>query len=68
MDGDSKRQDNQTMDSNYLANVWDVLQPTWLRRLIQGSDGLDRFLLDYGLHFLCPFSLLLYTILLITKI
>ena len=43
--------------SDSLLNAGDVLQPAWIRRAIQTSDGLDRFLLDYGFDFLfrCAF-------------
>ena len=46
------------------ANGSNVLQPSRVRRLIQGSHGLDRFLLDYGYYILPRFSLLIWIILL----
>jgi hypothetical protein len=40
-----------------VSDASDVFQPAWLRCAIQTSDGLDRFLLDYGFTFLfrCAF-------------
>jgi hypothetical protein len=40
-----------------VSDAGDVFQPAWLRCAIQTSDGLDRFLLDYGFDFLfrCAF-------------
>jgi len=29
-----------------------VFQSIWIRRFIQASNGLDKFLLDYGFNFL----------------
>lgn len=42
---------------NDVSHASDVFQPAWIRRAIQTSDGLDRFLLDYGFDFLwrCAF-------------
>ena len=45
-------------------NGSDVLQPSRVRRLIQGSHGLDKFLLDYGFIILPRFSFIIYLILL----
>ena len=57
MDPDGKRLNDLEIDilkqrGNILLNDSDVLQPTWLRRLIQDGNELDRFLLDYGFNFL----------------
>ena len=34
------------------VDAGDLLQPARFRRAIQSSNGLDRFLLDYGYNFL----------------
>lgn len=68
MDGDSRQQQNQTMGSNDATSFRDILQPVWLRSIVQNSPRLDRFLLGYGRYFLWPFGLMLYFVLLISKI
>ena len=40
-------------------------QPAWLRRAIQSSNGLDRFLLDYGYNFLPYIAGVIYIIFLL---
>lgn len=61
MDPDSKRIQQQLNDleiqifkqRNYgLSDASTVLQPFWLRCLVQNSTRFDRFLLDYGFNFL----------------
>lgn len=58
MDPDSKNNINDLEKkifkqlSNILPNGGNVLQPTWVRHIIQTSNGIDRFLLDYGFTFL----------------
>lgn len=47
-------------------NGSDVFQSSRIRRVIQGSNGLDRFLLDYGFNILPYFSFIIYLILLLT--
>lgn len=48
------------------SNGSDLLQPSWIRRTVQSSDGLDRFLLVYGFDFLPYFSIVVWFILLLT--
>jgi hypothetical protein len=48
-DGESYKQEK---DGDPLPNAGDVLQPFWVQRDIQGSDGYHRFLLDYCTRFL----------------
>jgi hypothetical protein len=69
MDGDrcSKQKNTRQIINNYI-NDGNVFQPSWIRRLIQSSDGLDRVILDYGFNFLPYISLLFYIILFIKKI
>lgn len=70
MDPDDKRIQKQLNDleihilkqrSNILSDDSNVFQPIWFRRAIQSSNGLDRFLLDYGFNFL-PYSGVLFWI------
>lgn len=69
MDGDSKRkQQNQAMGNNIAAGSRDVFQSVWLRSIVQNNTRLDRFILDYGCYFLWPFGIVLYCLLLISKI
>lgn len=44
-----------------------VFQPIWVRRVIQNSMGLDRFLLDYGFDFLLPCGIFSWFIFFIEK-
>jgi len=68
--GDDSRKTNhveellQAKAQHNSLNGSDVFQPSRVRRLIQGSDGLDRFLLDYGYNFLPRFSFIIWIILL----
>jgi hypothetical protein len=50
-----------------VSNAGDVFQPAWLRRAIQTSDGLDRFILDYGYHFLWRFAFVSWLVFIIQK-
>ena len=69
MDGDRcSKQKNTRQIINNSINDGNVFQPSWIRRLIQSSDGLDKFILDYGFNFLPYISLLFYIILFIKKI
>jgi hypothetical protein len=58
MDPDSIKKNNDLEKKNFkqLSNILpddcNVLQPTWVRHIIQTSNGIDRFLLDYGFAFL----------------
>jgi hypothetical protein len=38
--------------SNFLPNGSNVFQSSWIRRVVQTNNDLDRFLLDYGFTFL----------------
>lgn len=70
--GDDSRKTNhveellQAKAQHNSLNGRDVFQPSRVRRLIQGSDGLDRFLLDYGYNVLPRISIVIYIILLFT--
>lgn len=48
---------------NYVPNVRNVLQPTWLRCIVCFNHGDDKFLLDYGRYFLLPISIVLWIVL-----
>jgi hypothetical protein len=50
-----------------VSDAGDVFQPAWLRRTIQTSNGLDRFLLDYGFHFLLRCTVLSWLVFIIQK-
>lgn len=58
MDPDSKNNINDLEKkifkklSDILPDGGYVLQPTWVRHIIQTSNGMDKFLLDYGRYFL----------------
>ena len=58
MDPDSRNNINDLekkifkQPSNILPNGSNVFQPIWVRRVIQTSNDIDRFLLDYGFTFL----------------
>lgn len=54
--------------NNSMSNGRDVFQSTWLRRAFQDGNGLDRFLLDYGRHFLLRISFILYFVLFIKEV
>lgn len=54
--------------SYIVSDDSDVLQSAWLRRTIQASNGLDRFLLDYGFDFLLRCAFFSWTIFLVEKI
>ena len=52
-----KTQEESSSDSG------DVLQPTWVRRLIRFSDEMDRVLLDNRPYLLCHVGILFWVIL-----
>jgi hypothetical protein len=58
MDPDSIKKNNDLekkiykQPSNILPNGSNVFQSSWIRHTIQTSNGIDRFLLDYGFAFL----------------
>ncbi len=60
MEGELEKKTQQ-----HCSNASYILQPAWLRRAIQGSNGLDRVLLDYGFNFLPYVSIIIYTLLLL---
>lgn len=62
MDGDRQREEIKILE-NRITHARNFLQSTWLRRTIQNSDGLDRFLLDYGFTFLPRISAIFWIIL-----
>ena len=66
MDSDSTEQ-KKAIHRNHGAYVSNVLQSTWLRRTVQSSVGLDRFLLDYGFDFLPHISFFVWIVFFITK-
>jgi hypothetical protein len=68
MDGDypkQKKENKKAEDGDSLSDFGDLLQPSWVRCPICTSDEMDRFLLDYGRYFLCPFSIILWVLLLV---
>ena len=50
-----------------VSDAGDVFQPAWLRCAIQTSDGLDRFILGYGYHFLWRFAFVSWLVFIIQK-
>lgn len=44
----------------------DILQPAWVRCAFRPCDKVDRFLLDYGLNFLLPIGIILWTLFLLS--
>jgi len=40
----------------------DILQSTWFRRALRPCNEMDRFLLDYGYHFLLPIGIILWAV------
>lgn len=67
MDSASKKQ-KKAIHRNHGADVSNVFQSTRLRRTIQSSVRLDRFLLDYGFNFLPHLSVIIWIIFFITKV
>jgi hypothetical protein len=51
-----------------LSNDRHVFKSVWIRRLIQTSDGFDRFLLDYGFNFLFPCGIVFWIIFILKEI
>ena len=73
MDPDSKRLNDIEIKilkqhGHSLLNDSDVFQSSWIRRFIQTSNGLDRFLLDYGFNFLLRCAIFSWLLFLIEKI
>jgi hypothetical protein len=72
MDPDSKNNTNDLekkvfkKSSNILPNDGHVSQSSWIRYIIQTSNGIDRFLLDYGFAFLPICGIISWIIFLIT--
>jgi len=71
MGDDSKQTDYMAQHIQEKAkyhhlNGSNILQPSWIRRTVQNSDGLDRILLDYGFNILPYFSIVVWFILLFT--
>jgi hypothetical protein len=57
MEGDPE----STKEPDYsLSDISDILQPSWVRCPVCSGDEMDRFLLDYGYHFLLPFGIFLW--------
>jgi hypothetical protein len=52
---------------SYNLNDSNILQPAWVRCAFRPGHEVDRFLLDYGLNFLLPVGVILWTILLLTS-
>jgi hypothetical protein len=52
--------------SNILSNGSNVLQPSWVRHIIQTSNGMDKFLLDYGRYFLPSCGVISWIIFIVT--
>jgi len=51
-----------------MSNDSNVLQSFRIRRFIQNSDGMDRFLLDYGYNFLFPCGVIFWVIFILKEI
>ena len=73
MDPDSKQINDLEIKilkqrSYNVSNDSHVLQSSWIRRAIQTSDGLDRFLLGYGYNFLPACGIVSWILFFIKKI
>jgi len=66
-DSEKKTEDNEGDPTHPEPDASDVLQPAWVRRIIQTNNGLDRFILDYGCYFLWRISFILYLVLFIKE-
>jgi hypothetical protein len=70
MDSSSEGTYQENTDSSkeepgeHLPHDRNVFQPLWVRCAFRVDDGVDRFLLDYGLNFLLPIGIILWTLLL----
>lgn len=53
--------------NNTVSNDINVFQSNGIRHFIQASNGVDRFLLDYGCNFLLPFTIVSWVIFFITS-
>jgi hypothetical protein len=51
--------------SDILPNDSNVFQPIWVRHIIQTSNDMDKFLLDYGCYFLPSCGIISWAIFLI---
>jgi hypothetical protein len=65
MDGDSSQK--EAIHRNHGAYDSNLFQSSWFRRLVQTSNGLDKFLLDYGFNFLPGLSILFWFVFLFAK-
>jgi hypothetical protein len=69
MDPDSSEKNHKKyQDINGSVDDSDVFQPAWLRRTFRPCNEVDRFLLDYGYHFLFPIGIILWTLYLAAQI
>ncbi len=72
MEPDSLRNDNMESDpaqkySHDMLNPGNLLQSSWIRRVIRPCNEVDGIFLGYGYNFLLPISVILWVIFLITK-
>jgi hypothetical protein len=72
MEPDSLQNDNLESDpkqkySYDMFNPSNLLQSSWIRRVIRPCNEVDGIFLGYGYNFLLPISIILWIILLITK-
>ena len=65
-DGDSKAKTNKTNKRKPSADGGYVFQPVWLRCGIRYGNEIDRFILDYGCHFLLPVGITLWIVFLLS--
>jgi hypothetical protein len=70
MEGDKRKTKNTYTEeiSDGIANISDVLQPSWLRCPICAYDKIDGVLLDYGYYLLRPVAIVFWIILLVASI
>ena len=73
MDGDSYKKQSEgeepiqprkakAKSTDRVSCLSNLLQPSWVRCPISSDNELDRILLDYGCHFLCPFAIFLWAL------
>lgn len=58
---------DQTESSTASVDDSDILQPSWVRCLIQNDMGHDRFLLAYNCYFLPIIGIILWSIFLVIR-
>ena len=77
MDGDSYKKQSEgeepiqprkakAKSTDRVSCLSNLLQPSWVRHIIQTSNGMDKFLLDYGRYFLPSCGVISWIIFIVT--